>query len=91
VAVFFKDPSKMILNKVMEKCTTILQAIILKAIGKMTKSKVKEQWIGLILEKNMLVSGKIIINKVGECIYGFSLKAKENILETDMKGIGSME
>jgi hypothetical protein len=43
VAVFFKDPSKMILNKVMEKCTTILQAIILKAIGKMTKSKVKEQ------------------------------------------------
>jgi len=42
VAVFFKDPLKMILNKVMEKCTTILQVIILKVTGKMIKSKVKE-------------------------------------------------
>jgi len=39
----------------------------------------------------MLASGKITINKVGECIYGFNLKAKENILETDMKATGLME
>jgi hypothetical protein len=41
--VFFKDFSRTILNKVMEKCTTILQETILKASGKTTKKKVRVQ------------------------------------------------
>ena len=72
----------------MEKCTTILQETILKGNGKMIKSKEKEQWTGLIFDKNMLDSGKTIINKDGECIFGFNQKVKENISEIDMKAHG---
>lgn len=72
----------------MERCTTILQGTILKDNGKMIKSKEREQWIGLIFDKNMLESGKIIINKDGECIFGFNQKVKENISEIDMKAHG---
>lgn len=57
----------------------------------MIKSKEREQWIGLIFDKNMLDSGKTIINKDGECIFGFSQKVKENISEIDMKALGWME
>lgn len=72
----------------MEKCIIILQVIILKGSGKMIKNKVKVQWIGLILDKNMLDNGKIIIKKDGVCIFGSNQKAKENILEIDIKVIG---
>lgn len=72
----------------MEKCIIILQVIISKENGKMIKNKAKAQWIGLILDKNMLDNGKIIINKVGVCIFGWNQKDKENILEIDIKDIG---
>jgi hypothetical protein len=33
----------------------------------------------------MLVNGKTIFNKDGECIYGYNRKDKENIWEIDIK------
>lgn len=39
----------------------------------------------------MLANGKIIINKDGECIFGFNQRAKENISGTGMKAHGLME
>ncbi len=74
----------------MEKCIIIHRVIILKGSGEMIKNKVKGRWIGLILDKSMLANGKIIINKDGVCIFGLNQKAKESILETDIKVIGWM-
>lgn len=39
----------------------------------------------------MQVNGKIITNKDGECTFGYNLKVKESISETDMKDHGLME
>ena len=89
--VYLKDLLKMIWSKVMEKCTTILLEIILKANGKMTKNKVKVRWIGQISDRNMSVNGKTTTSKVGECIFGSSQKVKVSIFETDTKGTGLME
>lgn len=75
----------------MERCIIIHQVTFFRDSGKMIKSKEKEQWIGLIYDKNMLVNGKIITNKDGECTFGYNLKVKENISETDMKDHGLME
>ncbi len=88
--VFSKDPSKMILNKGTEKCTTILQETILKENGRMTRNKVREQWIGLTSDKNTSDNGKITISRVGACTFGSSPKAKESTFETDTKEIGLM-
>lgn len=79
VEVFLKVHLKMISKMDTEKCIIILQVTILKANGGMIKSKDKGQWIGLTLDKNMLVSGRITIKRDGECTFGYNLKVKENI------------
>ena len=81
----------MIWKKGTERCTIILQEIILKGNGNKMWNAEWGRWIGLIFDKNMLEIGRVISNKDGVFIYGSNRKVKGNIYEIDTKEIGEME
>ena len=89
--VFLKVISRMIWKKDTERCTIILQEIILKGNGNKMWNAEWGRWIGLIFDKNMLEIGRVISNKDGVFIYGSNRKVKGNIYEIDTKEIGEME
>jgi hypothetical protein len=49
------------------------------------------RWIGVIFVRNIWANGRTISSRVGVFIYGYNLRVKANIWETDIKEIGRVE
>lgn len=86
---FTKEILSMGLNTGTDECI-IQAATFMKGHGRRIRSTGKEWCIGLIRERNTVVSGKTISSMDGEFIYGLIQEVKASSWEIDMKVSGKM-